>query len=186
MAKNIERVTIRDAYTLFRNFAGEEQQYNRKGDRNFCVVLGADLARQMVDAGWNVKTLRSRDEDEPDRPYVEVAVGFSGNRPPTVVLVTSRGRNTLTEDEVDVLDWIDWKKADLILNPYPWSFNGRSGVKAYLKSLFVTADEDELMQEYADIPEIGAGPVRRELEAPQEIPKNVISGEVVYDRELEA
>lgn len=180
MSRNIDRVTIRDAHTLFRNFAGKEQQYNREGDRNFCVVLDADLADQMVRAGWNVKTLKSRDDDEPDRPYVEVAVGFAGNRPPLVVLVTSQGRTTLGEEQVEILDWIDWEKSDLILNPYPWSFNGKSGVKAYLKSLFVTMEEDELQQDYAALPEVGASTVR-ELEAPQAVPDNVIPGELVND-----
>jgi hypothetical protein len=34
------------------------------------------------------------------------------------------------------------------VRPYAWDVNGKTGVKAYLKTLFVTIDEDALELKY--------------------------------------
>lgn len=149
----VSPVTIENARIVFRNFAGREGQYNREGDRNFGVLLPEDVAKVMEEDGWNVKYLRPREEGDVPQPWVQVSVSYKG-RPPRVVMVTSRGRNTLSEDLVEALDYADIANVDLILNPYEWIVNGKSGVKAYLKSIFVTIEEDELERKYADLPEI--------------------------------
>lgn len=169
-------LTIKNARLIFRNFAGEEGMYNRKGDRNFNVILPEDVAEKLEKDGWNVKYLKSQDDDaERGEPYLQVAVSYK-NRPPRVALITSQGRVTLSEDEIEVLDWVDIAKADLIINPYEWNVNGKSGIKAYLKSLFVTQDEDELEREYADIPEVNQLSAKKPLEI-----ENIIDGEVVEE-----
>ena len=58
------QLMIENAKIIFRNFAGKEGMYNAEGDRNFCVLLEDDLAEQLVKDGWNVKTLRAREEDD--------------------------------------------------------------------------------------------------------------------------
>lgn len=150
MARDDKQVIVEDARIIFRNFEGKEGMYNRKGDRNFSVLLDQDVAAAMIDDGWNIKVLKAREEGDPEQPYITVAVNFKG-RPPHVVMITSRGRTTLGEDEVEMLDWADFKTVDLILNPYEWDVNGKSGIKAYLKSLFVTIHEDALELKYSGI-----------------------------------
>lgn len=139
---------VEDATIIFRNFSGKEGQYNREGDRNFAVILDADLASRMLEDGWNVRYLDSREEGEDPTPYIQVAVNFK-NRPPRVVLLTSAARTQLDEDSVEVLDWADIKVADLIARGYDWTVNGKTGTKAYLQSLFVTIEEDALERKYA-------------------------------------
>jgi hypothetical protein len=139
---------VEDAKIIFRNFAGREDQYNREGDRNFAVVLPDDVAEQMLKDGWNVKYLEAREEGDVPTAYISVAVNFK-NRPPRVVMLTSRARTAIHEDTIEVLDWAEIAKADLIATAYTWTVNGKSGVKAYLKSLFVTIEEDELERKYA-------------------------------------
>jgi hypothetical protein len=58
----------------------------------------------------------------------------------------------LGEDECILLDWADILTVDLIIRPYHWNVNGRTGVKAYLKSIFVVINEDYLELKYADVP----------------------------------
>lgn len=145
-------VLMENVKIVFRNFAGRESMYNREGDRNFCVLLDWNTAEQMAKDGWNVKTLVSREEGVDDQPYLQVSVNFKG-RPPRVVMITSRGRTTLHEDEVELLDWADISMVDLIVRPYEWAVNGKTGIKAYLQSIFVTIDEDELELKYADVPD---------------------------------
>ena len=139
---------VEDARIIFRNFAGKEGQYNREGDRNFAVVLPEDVASEMLADGWNVRYLQPREDGDVPTPYISVAVNFT-NQPPRVVLLTSTARSHLSEDTVEVLDWADIQKADLIARGYDWEVNGKSGTKAYLQSLFVTIEEDELERKYA-------------------------------------
>lgn len=171
-------VTIENARIIFRNFAGKEGQYNREGDRNFAVLLDTDVANAMAEDGWNIKWLKPREEDEEQQAYVQVSVAYKG-RPPRIVMVTSRGRTTLGEDLVEVLDWVDIANVDLILNPYEWSVNGKTGVKAYLKSLFITILEDELEQKYADVPEIDFNGKPLQIEAPPS--DDIVDAELVED-----
>ena len=137
---------VEDAQIIFRNFEGKEGQYNRKGDRNFGVILDPKTAQQMLKDGWNVKFLKSR-EDDSETPWVQVSVNFE-NRPPRVVMLTSTSRTNLDESSVEVLDWADIKTVDLIARAYNWEVNGKTGIKAYLKSMFVTIEEDELERKY--------------------------------------
>lgn len=141
---------------LFRNFAGKEGPYNRAGDRNFCIPLTEADAIVMMEEGWNVKNLKSREVGDPDQPYIQVAVSYK-NIPPRINLITSKGRTPLTEDMCEVVDWIDIDSVDVIIRPYEWSVSGKSGIKAYLKTMFVIVREDDLERKYADVPILGQG-----------------------------
>lgn len=153
---NGDTVLMEDIRIVFRNFAGKEGQYNREGDRNFAVLLSNDVAEMMARDGWNVKVLKPREEGDEPQPYLPVSVSFKG-RPPTIVMITSRGRNTLGEDEIELLDWADIKMVDLIVRSYVWGpINGKSGVKAYMKSIYITINEDELELKYADLDQVPA------------------------------
>lgn len=138
---------VEDARIIFRNFSGKEGPYNKDGDCNFSVVLDEDVAQQMAADGWNVKLLESREEGEPGTPYIQIKVNFK-NRPPRVVMITSGGRTNLDKDSIGVLDWADIQRVDLIARGYDWVVGDKSGTKAYVKTLFVTIEEDELERKY--------------------------------------
>lgn len=164
MARKEGTLLMENARIIFRNFAGKEGMYNREGDRNFCILLEDDVAEEMAKDSWNIKTLKAREVGEPEQPYIQVSVGFKV-KPPLIVMITSRGRTTLSEDELELLDWVDIDKVDLIVRPYEWVVNGKTGIKAYLKSLFVIIAEDELVLKYSDVPELGAAPERLAIES---------------------
>ncbi len=147
MSDQAKTFMVEDARLVFRNFVGKEGQYNREGDRNFSVILTDDVAEQMLKDGWNVRYLAAREEGDTETPYIQVAVNFN-NRPPRVVMLTSKSRTNLDEGSVEVLDWADIKMVDLIARGYEWNVNGKTGVKAYLQSLFVTIEEDALERKY--------------------------------------
>lgn len=148
-------VTMEDVRIIFRNFEGKEGRYNKKGSRNFGVLLDPETAERLVtDLGLNVKYLKPReDEEEETEPqaWLPVEAAYDRGRPPRIVQITSRGRVNLTEDDVEVLDWVNIITVDLIIRPYAWDVNGKSGVKAYLQSMYVTIEEDELERKYAEM-----------------------------------
>lgn len=147
MAAEAKSFLVEDARIIFRNFEGKEGQYNRKGERSFAVILEPDDADALLADGWNVKYLRAQDEGESETPYIQISVNFN-NRPPRVVMITSTARTNLTEESIEVLDWAEIQYVDLIARGYDWEVNGKTGTKAYLKSLFVTIEEDELERKY--------------------------------------
>lgn len=148
MADPVLTFQVDDAQLIFRNFSGKEDKYNREGDRNFSVILDEESATRMLEDGWNVKYLPGREEGDPDTPYIQVGVGYK-NRPPRIVLISSSGRTNLDEDTVSTLDWVSIRKVDLIARAYQWEVGGKSGIKAYLQTMFVTIEEDELERRYA-------------------------------------
>lgn len=147
------QLLVEDGKIVFRNFAGKEGQYNREGDRNFCVIIPEDIALMMIDDKWNVKKLKDRQDGTPGDYYIQVSVGYKG-RPPNIFLISSKGRVRLGQHEVEVLDWVDIAKADILINPYRWTVNNNTGVKAYVKSLAITINEDALELKYSTVPEV--------------------------------
>jgi len=139
----------------FKNFAGKEGRFNAEGDRNFCLFLHPDDADEMVKEGWNIRFLQPRDEGDEPAPYLPIKVGFGGKgRPPKIVMITRRGKTQITEDTVNILDWADIEKADIAVNPYEYHLKtGKSGIKAYLKTMYVTIKEDDFEERYYDVPD---------------------------------
>jgi hypothetical protein len=151
--KENRKVVMEGVRIIFRNFAGKEGPYNREGDRSFAVLLDDDVAEGLEKEGYNIKWLKPREDDEEGvrQAYLSVSVGYKKGRPPLIVMITSRGRNNLDEDTVEMLDWADISNVDLIINPYDWNVRGATGIRPYVSSMYVTIEEDELARKYAEV-----------------------------------
>lgn len=153
---NDNTVLFEDAKIILRNFEGREEKFNQKGDRNFCVVLDDKTAQEMEEDGWNVKHFKPREEGEEGQPYLPISVSYK-HKPPQIWLITNGGKNRtlLDEDTCEMVDIVDIATVDFIVSPYSWGpINDKFGIKAYLKTMFITVAEDALVRKYANLDEL--------------------------------
>jgi hypothetical protein len=150
MVKN--NIVMENASIGFRNFSGAAGKFNPAGRRNFCVFFEEDMGKRLAEDGWNVRWLQPKEEGDEPRAYLQVAVSYD-NIPPKIVLVTSKGKTTLDETNINILDFAEIDSVDLIIRPYNWEVSGKGGVKAYAKSMYVTLVEDEFESKYYDVPD---------------------------------
>lgn len=133
----------------FRNFRGEEGKFNRAGDRNFCVFLPEKKAEELEDEGWAIRWLEPRREGDERTGLLKVRVSYKNpNSKPKVVMITSGKKTELDEDAVEALDSAELENVDLVVRPYNWEVNGKTGVAAYLKSGYFTVLEDDFEKKY--------------------------------------
>lgn len=151
----MNNLIIKDANITFRNFRGEGKKFNPEGRRNFCVIFSEEDALALKSDGWNVKLREPVEEGDQITGKLQVDVSWKNTRYlPKIVLVTSKGKTQLDEEDVHILDSAAIQKVDLAIRPREWALNGSAGIKAYLKTMYVTIEDDEFEDDYEDVDEV--------------------------------
>ena len=145
----VNTYTVKNAKLLFRNFAGAQDRFGNTA-RTFCVIIPDDAVDDFRAEGFNVKTLKTRDETEEPLPFITVQVNFGG-RLPKIVSIIGRTRTLLNEQTVGALDFADLERADIAIRPYHGRTKaGAEFCSAYLDKGFFTIVEDELEAMYSE------------------------------------
>ena len=142
-------IEIEHAEVIFRNFSGAETDYNAAGSRNFAIKLAPDDAEKLSADGWKVKSWTPGEGEEPVL-YLPVSIRYD-NYPPKIYMIPGVGAKPVLLDEttVGLLDDAEYEDVDIIITPYYWQLkNGSSGIKAYVKEMYVTIRESRFAQKY--------------------------------------
>ena len=148
--KNIQMTNLARRDIMFRNFSGRPGRFNKNGDRTFCVRIdNPDDAQSLNEEGWNIKVLAPRDELEEPVHYLPVAISFN-KYPAHIYQHTGKVVTELNEYNIGNLDDVDILSVDIVIRPYQYERDdGSTGVKAYVKYMHVTVEQDPFAYKYA-------------------------------------
>lgn len=152
MADRIPNLEIENARLIFRNFAGKPDKYNAKGGvRKFGVIIAPDQAEQLRNEGWNIKMLPPKEEDGEPLFYLSVKVQYGEFRQPNVFLISNGRKQLLDEESVASIDYAELQYVNLVIAPYYWEVNGKSGINAYLKTGYFEIVTDSFADRYENM-----------------------------------
>lgn len=149
-------IVVDDAQIIFRNFRGIDRGYNPKHEKSFSLFI--DPERFDVEAmradGWNIKQLKPREGYEDEISYhLPVTVRWD-NFPPSIYLVTKVSedkyrRTRLDEETSFMIDTAEIASVKVeISHGKTYEFNGKIGIKAYLKKMYIELVEDRFEDAY--------------------------------------
>lgn len=134
------------------NFAADPKKDRFGSDERKAnlVIPDIDLARELIDDGFNVRLTKPRVGEEEGfvpRYFVKVKLNYKSTWPPKVYLVTDEDKSVLLDEEsVACLDdiWVD--RVNAVLNRY----EGPNGKSLYVKSMEVyqKVDDDPISAKY--------------------------------------
>ena len=148
---NVNNINIEGANIIWKNFSGERDKFN-PGKRGFSVVIDdAVMADELKQEGWNVKERPLQEGADASEQEWTLPVKLNMNRYTQVWLIVGNHKTLLDEDTVAQLDVVDFVDCDLSIRPYEWEMSGRTGITAYVDSMYVTIRENKFAEKYADL-----------------------------------
>lgn len=151
-------LTFEDVHLRALNFAGTRfVNPGERPKRGFGFDLDRETGLFLLQEGWPVKQTKPYEgapEDWEPTLWMKVNVSFplEGQRfqPPKIVQISSKGKITLDEDSVSLLDWASLVEVDLSIRARHWVMRntGNEGFSAELSEMYVTLDESPLAIKY--------------------------------------
>ena len=147
---DVNNINIEGAIVIWKNFSGERDKFN-PGKRGFSVVIDdAVMADELRNEGWNVKDRPLQEGADPSEQEWTLPVKLNMNRYTQVWLIVGNHKTLLDENTVAQLDVVDFVNCDISIRPYEWEMGGRTGITAYVDSMYVTIRENKLAEKYDD------------------------------------
>ena len=148
---NVNNINIEGATIIWKNFSGERDRFN-PGKRGFSVVIDdAVMADELRQEGWNIKERPLQEGADPSEQEWILPVKLNMNRYTQVWLIVGNHKTLMNEDTVAQLDVVDIVNCDISIRPYEWEMSGRTGITAYVDSMYVTIRENKFAEKYADL-----------------------------------
>ena len=148
---DVNNINIEGAIVIWKNFSGERDKFN-PGKRGFSVVIDDTvMADELRNEGWNVKDRPLQEGADPSEQEWTLPVKLNMNRYTQVWLIVGNHKTLLDENTVAQLDVVDIVNCDISIRPYEWEMGGRTGITAYVDSMYVTIRENKFAEKYADL-----------------------------------
>ena len=148
---NVNNINIEGATIIWKNFSGERDRFN-PGKRGFSVVIDDTvMADELRNEGWNIKERPLQEGADPSEQEWTLPVKLNMNRYTQVWLIVGNHKTLLDENTVAQLDVVDFVDCDISIRPYEWEMSGRTGITAYVDSMYVTIRENKFTEKYADL-----------------------------------
>ena len=148
---NVNNINIEGAMIIWKNFSGERDKFN-PGKRGFSVVIDDTvMADELRQEGWNVKDRPLQEGADDSEQEWTLPVKLNMNHYTQVWHIVGNHKTLLDEDTVSQLDVVDIVNCDISIRPYEWEMNGRTGITAYVDSMYVTIRENKFAEKYADL-----------------------------------
>lgn len=148
---NVNNINIEGATIIWKNFSGERDRFN-PGKRGFSVVIDdAVMADELRQEGWNIKERPLQEGADPSEQEWTLPVKLNMNRYTQVWIIVGNHKTLLDENTVAQLDVVDIIDCDISIRPYEWEMSGRTGITAYVDSMYVTIRENKFAEKYADL-----------------------------------
>lgn len=129
------------------NFSGDPARDNYGSTARKANIIIPDhmQARELIDAGFNVKTTKPRLGDEEDfvpEYYVSINVNYDTEWPPKIYLVSGKSKPVLLDEtSVDAIDKCYVLNVNAVLNPY---HNKKTGTHSlYVRTLYVEQNVED-------------------------------------------
>ena len=148
---NVNNINIEGATIIWKNFSGERDRFN-PGKRGFSVVIDDEvMADELRQEGWNIKERPLQEGADPSEQEWTLPVKLNMNRYTQVWLIVGNHKTLLDENTVAQLDVVDIIDCDISIRLYEWEMSGRTGITAYVDSMYVTIRENKFAEKYADL-----------------------------------
>lgn len=132
----------------YRNFTGKPDKFHPNGTMgNFWIFLTESKAKELEMRGFNVRWRENRDGKNEAR--LQIFVRFEHVPPQIYTVTTGAAPVMIGEDDIEEMDTNEFTNVDLIINPYSYEVNGRTGVKAYLKKGYFKLMDDPYLAKYS-------------------------------------
>ena len=135
-------------FIFMTNFSGdpERDRYGSDARRANIIIPDEDMARDLLNEGFNVKTTKPRpgsdEEDFVPEYYVSIKVNYDSDWPPRIFLVAGDAEPVLLdEDTVSEIDRCYVRNVNVVLNPYHNKRTGNSSL--YVRTMYVEQDLDD-------------------------------------------
>lgn len=145
--KWIDNIIVENAEIEYPQFSGEKTPNNTDGKRGFNLIIrDPEKAQEFANDGWLIKHHDPRDGDNDEYDYLPVAIRFD-KYPPNIYKVNPDMPEPvlLNEDGVSLLP--EYTKAylniDVVISPSFWNVSGKSGIKAYVKTMYLRIVDGE-------------------------------------------